>query len=106
MGQKRKAEDVPGNSKVQALDSAPEVPGTDAQAADSGAVKAGAAEAQAAFETDGGEALRSDERKSRWNARCACPETFDWAAVLHPADPSMSKSVWLLALCSHVGVLK
>eukprot|EP00891_Asterochloris_glomerata_P007458 jgi/Astpho2/7458/fgenesh1_pg.00114_%23_70_t len=54
VGQKRKAEDVPGNSKVQALDSAPEVPGTDAQAADSGAVKAGAAEAQAAFETDGG----------------------------------------------------
>ena len=59
VGQKRKAEDVPGGSKVQALDSAPEVPGTDAPAADSGAVKAGAAEAQAAFETDGGKGLSS-----------------------------------------------
>ena len=63
VGQKRKAEDVPWGSKVQALDSAPEVPGTDAQPADSGAVKAGAAEAQAAFETDGGERLSSDRAK-------------------------------------------
>ena len=69
MGQKRKAEDLVGGSKVQALDSAPEVPGTDAQAADSGAVKAGAAEAQAAFETDGGKGLGSDGVKEP----LACP---------------------------------